>query len=94
MSNCLFEASYEEILSSCGCAPGFHTQVQFTKSDLFGGCLCHLLTVDQFFFAVDDFFISVNRFQGGGEAFRKFKICKGSNLTCMNDHLNRMGKCI
>ena len=24
MSNCLFEAAYEEILTKCGCAPSFH----------------------------------------------------------------------
>ncbi len=29
---------------------------------------------------------------GGDEAMEEFDICMGANLTCMNDHLNRMGK--
>jgi hypothetical protein len=29
---------------------------------------------------------------GGDEAMEQFDICMGANLTCMNDHLNRMGK--
>ena len=29
---------------------------------------------------------------GGDEAMDKFEICLGSNLTCMNDLLNRMGQ--
>jgi hypothetical protein len=29
---------------------------------------------------------------GGDEAMEEFDICMGANLTCMNDHLNRMGE--
>ena len=55
MSNCLFEATFEQILEKCECAPGFHTM-------------------------------------GGDEAMRKFQICQGKSLTCMNNILNRMGE--
>ena len=57
MSNCLFEATYENILSKCKCAPGFHTM-------------------------------------GGDEAIERYQICAGANLTCMNDLLNRMCRCL
>ena len=26
MSNCLFEAAFEQILETCHCAPGFHNE--------------------------------------------------------------------
>ena len=55
MSNCLFEATFEQILEKCQCAPGFHTM-------------------------------------GGDEAMRKFEICQGKSLNCMNNILNRMGE--
>ena len=55
MSNCLFEATFEQILESCQCAPGFHTM-------------------------------------GGDEALRKYEICQGKSLNCMNNILNRMGE--
>ena len=55
MSNCLFEATYEQILEKCECAPGFHTL-------------------------------------GGDVAMRKFEICQGKSLNCMNSILNRMGE--
>ncbi|XP_023319996.1 uncharacterized protein LOC111695065 isoform X2 [Eurytemora carolleeae] len=55
MSNCLFEAAFENILEKCKCAPGFHTI-------------------------------------GGEAAMEEYDICMGANLTCMNDHLNRMGE--
>ena len=55
MSNCLFEAAFENILHSCHCAPGFHTM-------------------------------------GGTEAMNDYEVCSGENLTCMNEHLNRMGE--
>ena len=29
---------------------------------------------------------------GGEAAMEEFDICMGANLTCMNDHLNRMGE--
>ena len=31
---------------------------------------------------------------GGETAMEEYEICMGANLTCMNDHLNRMGECI
>ena len=29
---------------------------------------------------------------GGEEAMEKYQICIGSNLTCMNDLMNKMGE--
>jgi len=55
MSNCLFEAAFENILRECKCFPGFHTLVD--ENDM-----------------------------------EHYDICIGSNLTCMNDLMNRMGQ--
>ena len=48
MSNCLFEAAFEQILKDCKCAPGFHNEggadameVRVTRDPETPSHLCH-----------------------------------------------------
>ena len=44
MSNCLFEASFENILKTCECAPGFHTMGGVEAMEKFEVCSGEKLT--------------------------------------------------
>lgn len=44
MSNCLFEAAFENILERCKCAPGFHTMGGDEAMDKYEICMGANLT--------------------------------------------------
>lgn len=44
MSNCLFEAAFENILKTCECAPGFHTMGGVEAMEKFEVCSGEKLT--------------------------------------------------
>ena len=84
MSNCLFEAAFEQILEDCKCAPGFHNEGGadaievrlFSRRTSFKNSkfpFNHIRMPDML-------------------AFQTYEVCTGVQLACSNEILNRMGQ--
>ena len=87
MSNCLFEAAFEQILKDCKCAPGFHNE---------GGADAMEVSASEdpdkllFYFII--LFIFNIPWQVFQLYFQTYEVCTGAQLACSNEILNRMGQ--
>jgi hypothetical protein len=83
----------EFVKAVCSKFAGFHTMAgrEFAKAVYSEFAGFHTMRGEKFATAVCSLFAGFHT-MGGDEAMEEFDICMGANLTCMNDHLNRMGK--
>ena len=87
MSNCLFEAAFEQILEDCKCAPGFHNEGGADAIEV--GLLVHALADVQVLKVQFPFnHIRIPDML----AFQTYEVCTGAQLACSNEILNRMGQ--
>ena len=88
MSNCLFEAAFEQILEDCKCAPGFHNEggADAMEVGLFITCFSRRTSFKSSKFPFNHIRIPDML------AFQTYEVCTGAQLACSNEILNRMGQ--
>ena len=84
MSNCLFEAAFEQILEDCKCAPGFHNE---------GGADAIVVRLFSRRTSFKNSKFPFNHIHMPDMlAFQTYEVCTGVQLACSNEILNRMGQ--
>ena len=88
MSNCLFEAAFEQILEDCKCAPGFHNEggADAMEVGLFITCFSRRTSFKSSKFPFNHIRMPDML------AFQTYEVCTGAQLACSNEILNRMGQ--
>ena len=87
MSNCLFEAAFEQILEDCKCAPGFHNEggADAIEVKLLITCFSRRTSFKS---SVSFYHIRIPDML----PFQTYEVCTGVQLACSNEILNRMGQ--